>query len=188
MKRRMTIVLIILSMVAGLSLGVSTTINAQGVKVGRAVEITAEVVAIDRVDRTVALLGPRGNVVVVEVGHEARNFDEIEVGDRVKVEYYESVALFIGKKGQKPKAKAGLVAARSAKGDKPAGVVVEVVDVSARVQAIDREKRKVTLKRPDGKLVITKVDESVKAFDTLKVGDSIHARITEAIAISVEKP
>ncbi len=94
----------------------------------------------------------------------------------------------MGKRGQKPKARAGLVAARSAKGDKPAGVVVEVVDISAKVQAIDREKRKVTLKRPDGKVVITKVDKSMKAFDTLKVGDSIHARITEAIAISVEKP
>ncbi len=81
-----------------------------------------------------------------------------------------------------------MMAARSAKGDKPAGVVVEVVDVSATVQAIDRKMRKVSLKRPDGKLVTTKVDESVKAFDTLKVGDSIHARITEAVAISVEKP
>jgi len=188
MKRRMTIVLIILSMVAALSLGVSTTINAQGVKVGGAVKVTAEVVAIDRIDRTVALLGPRGIVVDVEVGHEARNFDQIELGDRVKVAYYESVAIFIGKKGQKPKAKAWRVVARSAKGDKPAGVVVEVVDVSAKVKAIDREKRKVSLKRPDGKLFTTKVDESVKAFDTLKVGDSIHARITEALAISVEKP
>ncbi len=58
----------------------------------------------------------------------------------------------------------------------------------ATVQAIDRKKRKVNLKRPDGKLVTTKVDESVKAFDTLKVGYSIHRRITEAIPISVEKP
>ncbi len=66
--------------------------------------------------------------------------------------------------------------------------MVEVIDVSAKVQAIDRKKRIVELKRPDGKLVTTKVDESVQAFDTLKVGDSIHARITEAIAISVEKP
>ncbi len=56
-----------------------------------------------------------------------------------------------------------MVAARSPPGDKPAGVVVEVVDVSATVQAIDKEKRKVSLKRPDGKLVTTKVDESVKA-------------------------
>ena len=187
MNRRMTNVSIILSFVA-LSLGASTTISAQGVKVGGAVTITAKVVAIDRVDRVVALLGPRGNVVEVEVGHGARNFDQIEVGDQVRVKYYESVAIFVGKKGQKPKATAGLVAARSAKGDKPAGVVVEVVDVSATVQAIDRKMRKVSLKRPDGKLVTTKVDESVKAFDTLKVGDSIHARITEAVAISVEKP
>ena len=188
MNMRMTLVLIISSMIAALSLGASTTINAQGVKVGGVVKVTAEVVAIDRVDRVLALLGPQGNVVEVEVGHAARNFDQIEVGDRVNVAYYESVAIFIGKKGQKPKASAGLVAARSEKGDKPAGVVVEVVDVTATVQAIDRKTRKVSLKRPDGKLVTHKVDESVKAFDTLKVGDSIHARITEAIAISVEKP
>ena len=146
MKRRMTIVLIILSMVTALSLGVSTTINAQGVEVSDAVVIPAAVVAIDRVDRPVVRLGPRGNVVEVEVGHGARNFDQIEIGDRVKVEYYEFVALYLGKKGQKPKATAGLVAARSAKGDKPAGVVVEVVDVSAKVKAIEREKRKATLK------------------------------------------
>ena len=61
----MTIVLIILSMVAAVSLGVSTTINPQGIKVVGAVKVTAEVVAIDRVDRIVALLRPRGNVVEV---------------------------------------------------------------------------------------------------------------------------
>ncbi len=188
MKRKMTNILIILGMVVALGLGASKTISAQGVEVGSAVTTTAEVVAIDRVDRTVLLQGPRGNVLEVEVGHEARNFDQIEVGDQVNVEYFESVALYLGKKGQKPKATAGLVAARSAKGDKPGGVVVEVVDVSATVQAIDRKKRIVQLKRPDGKLITTKVDKSVKAFDTLKVGDTVHARYTEAIAISVTKP
>jgi len=33
----------------------------------------------------------------------------------------------------------------------------------------------------------SQLNKSVKAFDTLKVGDSIHARFTEAVAISVEK-
>lgn len=61
------------------------------------------------------------------------------------------------------------------------------MEVSATVQAIDRKKGTVTLKGQDGKLVTTKVDKSVEGFDTLKVGDSIHARFTEAIAISVEK-
>ncbi len=45
-----------------------------------------------------------------------------------------------------------------------------------------------TLELADGTKVTTKVDKSVKAFDTLKVGDSVHARYTEAIAISVERP
>ncbi len=33
-----------------------------------------------------------------------------------------------------------------------------------------------------------KVDSSVKAFDTLRVGDTIHARLTRALAIAVEAP
>jgi len=37
-------------------------------------------------------------------------------------------------------------------------------------------------------VVTTGVDKSVKAFDKLKIGDVIHARLTKAIAISVEKP
>ncbi len=188
MKGRLTIFSIIVSMVLALGLGATKAAHAQGVKMGGAVTATAEVVGIDRVDRILALLGPRGNVIEVEVGHQARNFDQIELGDRVRVTYFESVALFVGPKGQKPEASVGLVAARSPKGDMPAGVVVEVVEVSATVQSIDRKRRVVELKKPDGKLVSTKVDESVKAFDKLKVGDSIHARITEAIAISVEKP
>jgi hypothetical protein len=188
MKTRMSIFLIALSLVAFLALQIPTHVSAQGVELGEEVTITAEVVGIDRVDRTLALLGPEGNVVVIEVSHAARNFDQIDVGDQLKIQYYESVALYLGKRGVKPEESAGLVVGRSAKGDKPAGFAVEVVDVSATVQAIDRTKRTVTLKGPDGKLLTTKVDKSVKAFDTLRVGDSVHARYTEAIAISVEKP
>ena len=81
-----------------------------------------------------------------------------------------------------------MITARSAKGEKPAGVAVEAVDVSATIAAIDKKKRMVTLEMPDGRMVNTKVDKSVKAFETLKKGDSVHARYTEAIAISVERP
>jgi hypothetical protein len=189
MKTRLSIGLITVSFVITLAIGAVTTVKAeQGVELSEVSVITAKVVAIDRVDRNVTLRGSGGNVVTVEVSHAARNFDQIEIGDQVKVEYYEAVALYVGKHGQKPDAVAGLVTARAAKGDKPAGVAVEVVDVAATVHAIDKKKRTVTLKGPHGKLITTKVDKSVKGFDSLKVGDTIHARYTEAIAISVEKP
>ena len=190
MKTRLLIFLIAFSsMVAALALGCATTGKGQrGVELAEAVVVTAEVVAIDKKDRTIALLGPKGNVVALEVGDEVRNFDQIKVGDQVKVEYYEALSVYLGKPGSQPEADAGLIVARSAKGEKPGAAAIGTVDVAATVEAIDRTKRTVTLKMPHGNLATTKVDKSVKAFDTLKVGDSIHARYTEAIAISVEKP
>jgi len=44
------------------------------------------------------------------------------------------------------------------------------------------------LKLPDGEVVTRDVDPSVQMFDTLRVGDTIHVRMTEAFAISVETP
>jgi hypothetical protein len=82
----------------------------------------------------------------------------------------------------------GVTVARSAKGEKPAGYVVGTVDIVATVEAINRRTRTVTLRGPEGNTVTTTVDPSVKAFDTLEVGDSIHVRFTEAVAVSVEKP
>ena len=78
------------------------------------------------------------------------------------------------------------VVARVSKGEKPGAYAVEEVDVSATLQAINKAKRTVTLKGPDGDEVIVAVDESMKEFDNLRVGDTIHIRYTEAIAISVE--
>lgn len=56
-----------------------------GVALSEAVVVTADVVGIDRADRMVTLVGPRGNVVEIEAGEEVRNFDQIKVGDKVKV-------------------------------------------------------------------------------------------------------
>jgi hypothetical protein len=159
----------------------------KGVVLRDGVVLTADVVGIDRNDRVLKLRGPNGRVVSLEVSEEARNFDQIEIGDKVRVEYHESVALYLGKHGQKPGVAAGMVAVRAAKGEKPAVAMVEAIDVSAKITAIDKANRSIMLELPDGSVSKTHVDQSIKAFDTLKVGDVIHARITEAIAISVEK-
>ena len=191
MKNRLSIVLVAVSVVATISLGAVTSVNAQavkGVELGDAVVITAEVVAIDKEDRILTLLGPKENVFDVLVGEEARNLDQVRVGDQLKIEYYQSVAIYIGKPGTQPEEDAAVVVARSAKGEKPAGYAVGAVDVSALVVGIDKIKRTLTLELPEGNVVTHEVDKSVEAFDSLKVGDSIHARLTKAIAISVEKP
>jgi hypothetical protein len=158
------------------------------VALGESVVITAKVEAIDKQDRTGALRGSAGNVMVVEVDDAVKNFNQIKVGDQVRMEYYEAVAVYFGKPGEQPDTDAGAIVATAAKGQKPAGYAVGAVDVSATVQAIDRAARTVTIKGPEGNAVAVKVGPSVQGFDQLQVGASIHARYVEAIAISVEKP
>jgi hypothetical protein len=159
-----------------------------GIMLGDAVVMTAKVEAIDQKDRTVALRGPAGNVFVVEVDDAVKNFKQIKVGDQVRVAYYEAVAVYFGKVGEQPVEDAEAIVATAPKGQKPGGVAIGAVDVSATVQAIDHAARTVTLKGPEGNAMTVKVDPSVQGFDQLQVGASIHVRYVEAVAISVEKP
>jgi stage V sporulation protein SpoVS len=190
MKAKINIILLGLAIV-GVLIWVTRVANAEARK-QQEVELSdtevgsALVVGIDKQDRAVTLRGPQGNVTTVEVGEDVRNFDQIEVGDTVKITYYEAVALYFGKPGTQPSADAGAVVARSEKGEKPGAYAVGAVDVSATVKAINRAKRTVTLKGPDGSEATVSVDPSMKEFDNLRVGDTIHARYTEAIAVSVE--
>ena len=191
MKTRLSCFLIAVSMVGVLALAACATTKSkipagEGVELGEAYVITASVVGIDKEDRTLTLRGPQGNVVTVEVPDEVRNFDQIEVGDTVKATYYEAVAVYIGKHGTQPKEDAGAVFARAPKGAKPGAYAVGAVDVSATVQAINKAKRTVTLKGANGHEETVSVDPSIKEFDNLRVGDMVHVRYTEAIAISVE--
>ncbi len=160
----------------------------QGVELEESVVITAEVLAIDKANRILTLLGPSNNVVDLEVSEEARNFDQVKVGDQLKVEYYKSVTIYLGEVGTQPEADAALVMTRADEGEKPGAFAVGTVDVSASIIRIDKKERTLTLKLADGNVVTTEVDQSVQVFDTLRVGDTIHARLTKAFAISVETP
>lgn len=160
----------------------------EGIKLGEVRVVTAEVLAVDKAERIVTLRGPNDNEVDIKVSEEARNFDQIKVGDQVRVKYFESIAIYLGDAGTQPEVNAAVVVGRTAEGDKPGGYTVSTMDMSAAIVGIDRNERTLTLKLPDGKVVTRDVDPAVEMFDTLRVGDTIHARFTEAFAISVERP
>jgi hypothetical protein len=159
-----------------------------GIVLGDAVTITAKIEYIDKKDRVVGLRGPAGNLAFFEVDEAVKNFNRIKVGDQVKADYYEALAVYLGKPGTQPEEDAGAIIATAAPGKKPGVFAVGAVDESASVTAIDRTKRTVTVKGPQGHTYTVKVDPSLSAFETINVGDSIHIRYVEAIAISVEKP
>jgi len=59
--------------------------------------------------------------------------------------------------------------------------------VTAKVEAIDLQKRTVTLRGLQGNAVTLKVDEQVKKLDQVQAGDEVVVRHTEAVAITVQK-
>ncbi len=162
------------------------TLSAQGIVIGDAVTITAEVYGVEKIDRTLWLIGPEKNIVEIDVSEDAKNFNQLQIGDIVNITYYESVSIFLGSPGELPQEETGSMIFRAPEGETPGGVAVEVSDVSAVVVSIDKENRFITLKGPLGNSFTTYVDESVRSFDKLNIGNVIHARYTKALAIDVE--
>ena len=64
---------------------------------------------------------------------------------------------------------------------------VEVVTVTAVVDKIDLEKRKVTLTLDDGKTKTYKVDKAAVNLDQVKVGDHVKMSYTEELIVTVNK-
>jgi hypothetical protein len=72
--------------------------------------------------------------------------------------------------------------------DDAAGVITAgAVELEAKVKAIDKEARTVTLEGEGGKTVTVKAGPKVRNFDRITVGDEVEVKYLEAIAIYVEK-
>jgi hypothetical protein len=67
-------------------------------------------------------------------------------------------------------------------------VTGETRTVTAVVEAIEASTRTVTLKKPDGTYVSTVVPESVKRFDSLKIGDKVTAKYYENVVLRLKQP
>lgn len=151
------------------------------------VKISATVILINSAQRSVRLKWDDGSVHTYKLGPEAINFDQIKIGDRVNAVVAEEVAVYIGPGPLPPEIAAGSIVARAPRGSKPGVVAADTLVLNAQITAIDAKKRTVTLTGPAGNSRTVNVDPSVD-LGGLRVGDDVTARVTEAVAIWVERP
>ena len=148
--------------------------------------MNAVVEAINMETREVTLRGPQGNAVSMVVGEEARNLDQVEVGDIVSAEYVRSLSIeVLPGDGTEPGAGGLTAAARAEKGEMPAGVVMDTQVVTATVEAIDMEANTFKLKFPDG-AVEQFTARDPKNLALAEVGDLVVITTTEALALRVD--
>jgi Cu/Ag efflux protein CusF len=152
------------------------------------VTATAVVKTLDQKTRMVTLQRTDGSLIKFRAGDEVRNLPQVEVGDEVKVTFYEALAYEVRKPGEGvPGASVAEQAARAELGQKPGGMAARVTTVTATITAIDKAATTVTLRGPDGESTTVKARDPQK-LDRVSVGDLVDITYTEAIGIAVETP
>lgn len=149
------------------------------------VRSTAKVRGIDKAARTVILQFQDGREEAVTAGSGVRNFDRIKVGDTVQIEYARLTNIVTQPPGGGPGAIQRSSTDRAAVGEMPRASAITTTQVTEVVEAIDLNRRMVTLRGPQGRTRTVPVPPDVQGLETVKPGDEVVISRTEAATVTV---
>ena len=148
----------------------------------KTVTITATVQAIDLVKRIVTVKGgPKGQVVELHVDEKVGNLSRLQVGDRVVVNYIESVAVRVMKPGE-----VNVRESEKKVAVEGPGTGERQTTVTATILDIDKNTNNVFLRWPEGTTVGMHVKDPA-ILEGVNVGDQVVITYTDTVAISIEK-
>lgn len=136
--------------------------------------IDAKVKAVDAKARTITLVGPKGNMLVLNPGPEMQNFDQVKVGDAVAAAVEVATEITVLPAGDATPAPTDVrTLDTAAKGAKPGFIVTDRREFAATITAIAADTRTVTLTGPAGNSMDVKVPEDLDGFKKLSVGNNV---------------
>lgn len=143
---------------------------------------------IDLPNRLFTLEYSEGNVMVVEAAPDLEGIENIHVGDKVKITYLTSTAVYVQSpdEDRKPVEKYTTIQVDSKDG-KPRKLTVEITEKTSTVEAIDVENRKATLKDAQGNVETIDVADDVQNLENVKVGDQVVYQVTQTLAVDIKK-
>ncbi len=153
-------------------------------------EVTTEMTVkeIDLPTRMFTLEYADGNEIVVEAAEDLTGLEKIEIGDKVRVTYLKSTAVYVtSPDADRPSVAVARSVEVDSEGEKPRKLTVEVTERTSTVVSIDVANRKATLKNADGIVETIDVSPEVKNLENVKVGDLVVYQVTTAIAVEIAK-
>jgi hypothetical protein len=160
----------------------------QPTMVGKSMTAIATVESVDPTTRQVLLSGPGGRLLTVVAGPEIRNFAQIQAGDHLVLTFRKAVAVRLAPPGAVLPAPAGAIgAARAARGEMPAGAGFEAVEVTVRVDAVDRRAHTVTFTDPDGVSHTVEVHNPamIRFTNRLKPGENVQIDYLQSVSMKL---
>jgi hypothetical protein len=165
--------------------GSAVLIAQEPVQKANMIKISATIQAIDATSRTVTLRDEKGNEDTFAIGETVQRFNELKVGQRVNITYYESLVLQLVKPGEPGGGQSLEAALNRAKSALPAGSISTQEKATVTVKAVDMTIPSLTVTTPDGRTVTRKIEQK-KYLEGVKPGDKIDITMTRAFVTSVE--
>ena len=162
--------------------------KAAQVQLSNRLEAKAGVVAVDPAERIVTLRREDGSLFDVQAGDGVRNFDQIAVGDKLRVQYQETLAAALRPAGAGATPAEGAFAAGRAKpGARPGAGVGRAISLCVRIESIDRANDIVVFSLSTGELHAHRIvtPEGREFVKKLRLGDTVQLDYAEALALSI---
>ncbi|CAG2146002.1 hypothetical protein D3C87_955750 [compost metagenome] len=152
--------------------------------------ISGKVVDIDANSKAVLVQGPKGNIVEIVGGDEAKNIGNVRKGDIVTLTRAAAVVAALEPLDSKDTALMEQVerTSRAPEGGKP-GVMREITTtITAQITKIDTANRTVTFRGPRETLRTVKVRDPNIDLTKIKQGQMAKIVVREVVAITVKSP
>src|SRR5262245_54701766 len=149
------------------------------------VTATATVQAIDATNRVITLRSEDGTEDMMYVPKEVTRFDQVKVGDKLKIRYHESMVFQVRRPGQASNKPDDTTSATRTPGAKPGAEISRQMTATVEVVAVDPAVPSITVKTTDGRTVTRKIEDK-KNLEGVKAGDKIDITFTQAALIAIE--
>ena len=177
-------------------IGVPQAAGAKGevAGIGSSRTLTAKftVKSLNMATRRAILTDSDGNNYAMTVGEHVRNLDKVKPGDTINATYNLTTVYVLSNRGAATPADTDVtMAARAAKGDRPAGAVMNNTVITDVVLGVDLANNTLKLSDPKGGHVQTvhvANPLAQKQLHTVKVGDRITEHVTQSLLVAVNRP
>lgn len=147
---------------------------------------TATVESVDMATREVRLRGDGGEAISVIAGPEVRNLAQLEAGDVVEFNFFESVAVSMAEPGDAADQGTMVLAGRAAEGERPGGFAVESTDLVVTLVSYDDRNFVATLRDDAGTTRRVTVPPELRSFAAARgPGSRVLISVTDALAVSI---
>lgn len=150
--------------------------------------ITAQITDINHKKRIIILKKKDDAVLQIELANTVSNLKQLKVGDYITVDMVETMAVFVEKNAGKKLRKQSYETVKvELPGQKKLQTRIKVEEATASIEAIDLEKRLITMKFHDGKKQTYFVSRKTKNLEKLNTNDQILFRYTKAKGVRLVK-